>query len=163
MNFAHEPLTDAAADTELRALLRSPDCRILRVGGFRQKVIAQSMMFIGAVVALAAWFNNATHLAAVAGLLAVAGVTWTAIVAVHEEYAERWRAKITSEFAEAHDCDLKYLLEMKEKYHEIDAAIRDWTVKGLTIRERDVRAVRAWVFKVEPVRERDRLLRQLQS
>lgn len=163
MNFTYDPLTDDAADAELHAQLRAPNCRTLRLGGWRQKAIAQTLMGIGVVAGLALGFNDAPGLAAVAALLTIAGVIWVVIVALHDESAQSAREGIAAAFADPPDHDLRYLLEMKEKYHEIDAALRTWKTKGLTIRTRDVRAVRAWVNKVEPVRQRERLVRQLES
>lgn len=163
MTFTHDPLTDAAADAELREQLRAPNCRPLRLGGLRQMAIAKTLMGIGAVVGLIAGFSDAVSLMVLAGLIAIGGVVWSVIVALHDEQAENARDNIAAALAVPPNHDLKYLLEMKEKYHEIDGALRAWKTKGLTVRARDVWAVRAWVNKTEPVRQRERLLRQLES
>ncbi|KZC32609.1 MULTISPECIES: hypothetical protein [unclassified Rhodanobacter] len=164
MKFTHEPLSDVAAEAEERALRRSPDCRVLRMGGFRQKAIAKTTMYIVGMAAIAAWFSDAPGMAVGAAVLAaLACGIWAVVAALHDESTQVRREDIAKSFAVPPDHELKYLLAMREEYHEIDAAIRDWNARGLTIRTRDAWAVRAWVNKVEPVRKRDRLLRQLAS
>ena len=59
------------------------------------------------------------------------------------------------------DGELNYLVAMKGEYPEIGHAVRQWMALSLTIRTRDIRAVRAWVTRVEPLRERSRLLSKL--
>lgn len=170
MTFTHRPLTDAEAADERRALLRASEARPKRLGSFRQATIAGALALVfGAAFALAAVVDalkGTDELLAVAMLCVVLTVLfagWCASTRLHDSSASHAAEAIKAAYVEASAHELEYLLAMKAQYIEIGAALREWVAADLTIRARDVWAVRAWVNRVEPGLRRSGLLGQLSS
>ena len=168
MEFTHSPLTDAAATEERRSLLRASDARPRRVGPLRQAPVAAVLAFtFGAAFVVTAGpdlvhgTNEHAWLALSAVALAALCGGWFVSAHLHDSSASEAASAIRATYAEASDGELNYLVAMKGEYPEIGHAVRQWMALSLTIRTRDIRAVRAWVTRVEPLRERSRLLSKL--
>ncbi|UJJ56792.1 hypothetical protein [Rhodanobacter thiooxydans] len=159
--FSHE---QAAADKD-RRLSAHPDLPPvvgrLKLSSFLG-MVAVNLIAAGFIVARSStdetdmqWIGATV---AVIGMCVVAGALnrW-----VREQDPAIQRARVEDDFRKADNGDLEWLQTAVARYPLIADTVRSWLQEDKVIRQRDIRAIRAFTVKHDPVVTRQKLLQQL--
>ncbi len=178
MAFTHHCYTSSeTAQHEREELSHFPDRplvlgRVTRGGAYG--ILA--MFFLVAWVAFAAWVDAALADAAAQFNAPIAFTALTLLIVLFlaatlacfvangtDNRLEQEREDIKRTFAPADCGDLEWLLSKQEEFPEVGEEVRQWVATGAVVRERVMRAVRAYLFTAEPAQRRQKLLEKLSA
>lgn len=165
MKFTHYCYTEAEAQGEAQRLRAEFPDRPLVLGRWSRAGVATTAVFVGVtVVAIGLSIGvNAfgATLAIVGGLSAIFSFLARLVIGEMDGAYERERRDVMEPFERATNPDLEWLVGEGRKHPEVAEAVRSWVREGKVLRQRDVRAVRAYIFQAEPIKAREGLLAQL--
>lgn len=163
MTFDHQCYTaEQAAAEKDRRLSAHPDLPPV-VGRWKLSsflgVVAVNLIVAGFIVARST--TDGTDMQWIGATIAVCGMC--ALVgalnrSIHEHDPATARARVEEDFRPADNGDLEWLQTAVARHPSIADAVRSWLQQDKVIRQRDIRAIRAFTVQHDPVAKRQTLL-----
>jgi len=168
MTFSHNCLTENEAQAQLRQrLAQHPDYPPAAGSMSRSAclVTAALVCFFAGSLPLSMTSGEGTGVwigvTLVALSIILAGFAWNRHMLETDPAIRRYAIK--AEYREASNEDLAWLHGVAKQYPAVGDAVRSWLGAGKGIRERDLRAIRAYTVEQEPIVARRELLQKLRS